>query len=95
MSVLRPHDLVSRYGGEESALVLPSCRVEEATAALERLRGALAKECAKGVGPVFTVSRGVATSPKDGDDVDALLEAAYVALNSAKTAGRDRIVIAS
>lgn len=92
-SVLRPHDLVARYGGEEFALVLPDCGAEEATTALERVRAALAKECAKGDGPVFTVSLGVSLFPQHGDDVGALLKTADVALYNAKTAGRDRIVI--
>jgi len=43
-STLRSQDLVCRYGGEEFALVLPSCSAADACRALEMVRGTLGLE---------------------------------------------------
>ena len=41
MTELRPSDMLCRYGGEEFALVLPSCAGDEALEVVERLRAAM------------------------------------------------------
>ena len=83
----RGTDLASRYGGEEFALILPTCSAAESIGVAERLRAAIAAES----GPVpVTVSAGVATYPLHGGDGESLVAAADEALYRAKRAGRDR-----
>ena len=80
----RDTDLVSRYGGDEFAVVSPETRVEEALLLAERIREAVATHvfdlpglpAAGGV----TLSVGVAGFPVDTDDPDALIRAADSAL---------------
>ncbi|WP_322062476.1 GGDEF domain-containing protein [Paraburkholderia sp. J63] len=65
---LRPGDFVARYGGEEFALVLPGANADEACAAAERARAAVAQLAIPA--PVaagrVTVSAGYATSAPGG-----------------------------
>ena len=90
---VRPADLVSRYGGEEFVIVLPDCGIEAAVAVLERVRERLALALPSGRIPAFTVSFGVATSA-DAATFDAVVAAADQALLAAKSAGRDRVLLA-
>ena len=80
-ALLRPQDVLTRYGGEEFLVVLPGCGLEEAAAAADRLRAALPGG--------RTVSAGVATW--DGREAIADLTARVdAALYRAKRRGRDR-----
>ncbi len=91
----RDTDLVSRYGGDEFAVVSPETRVEEALLLAERIRGAVATHAFDLPGlPAaggITLSVGVAGFPVDTDDPDALVRAADSALYNAKAAGRNRV----
>jgi diguanylate cyclase (GGDEF)-like protein len=81
--VLRPGDLLCRYGGEEFALVLPGANADQATAVLERMRS---------VTPLGqTFSSGIA-SWNCAETPDHLVRRAAAALEAAKRAGRDRTV---
>jgi diguanylate cyclase (GGDEF)-like protein len=83
---LRATDTLTRYGGEEFAIVLPNCSPEDATELLERVRTATPAG--------QTASAGVASW--DGVENPAILiSRADAALYEAKEAGRDRVVIAS
>jgi diguanylate cyclase (GGDEF)-like protein len=83
---VRSFDKLSRYGGEEFALIAPTCNSEQALVAAERLR-AIVEESS---GPVpMTASIGVATYPIHGQDSDELIKAADDALYAAKEAGRN------
>lgn len=85
----RESDIVTRYGGEEFAVILPACLGPEALAVAERLRAAVAE--ASGPVPV-TMSAGVAVFPTDGTEAMSLVAAADSALYKAKRQGRDRSV---
>lgn len=92
---VRSGDRVYRYGGEEFAVVLHDCTVDEAVAVMERVRTAVAEVQVPGSeGPVrLTISVGLATAP--GGTLSALAESADAALYAAKSAGRNQVVVAS
>ena len=91
---IRPTDITARYGGEEFVIVLPECDVETALKVLERLRERLALTLGTGRVPAFTVSFGLASSI-DADTFDEVVAVADQALLTAKTAGRNRTVVAA
>ncbi len=89
---LRKSDLIGRYGGEEFAVILPDCPIEEAVARLDQLR-----ESFNGIR--FTVGDAVfSTSFSCGiasferfHDADQLCQAADEALYTAKREGRNQV----
>jgi diguanylate cyclase (GGDEF)-like protein len=96
LATCRPDDLVSRYGGEEFAVLLPNTSARAAHAVANRLLTAvrdLRLKHAKRPNGVVTVSIGIASLPPGADQMTAsnLLEAADRALYRAKKEGRDRI----
>lgn len=90
---VRAQDLVSRYGGEEFAVVFPGATAPEAAVILERVRDALrAGHQLAGMPPV-TASFGVVNS-EDNELLDGLFRRADTLLFEAKRAGRDRVRVA-
>lgn len=90
--IIRPADLLARWGGDEF-LVLAEGGLDEARAMAERIREAVAGACftqKDGCQPV-TVSCGVAEY-RQGESLDALTRRADEAAYSAKEQGRDRVV---
>jgi diguanylate cyclase (GGDEF)-like protein len=92
----RQGDVVARLGGEEFVLLLPGATPEQAVAAAERLRAAVAEApfIDGAVRVPVTVSIGVATRRADDSALDAVLRRADRALYAAKAAGRNRVVVA-
>jgi diguanylate cyclase (GGDEF)-like protein len=90
---VRPNDLVARYGGEEFVVVLPDCTTEQAFVVIDRIRERLALALVSGPVPRFTVSFGVAGS-RPHQTFSETLDSADAALLEAKTAGRDRVLVA-
>jgi diguanylate cyclase (GGDEF)-like protein/PAS domain S-box-containing protein len=82
---LRVTDFIARYGGEEFGVLLPACPEDQAVAILERVRA--------GTPGGQTCSAGVAgwIATQSGAD---LINRADAALYAAKSAGRDRTVVA-
>jgi diguanylate cyclase (GGDEF)-like protein len=89
---VRDRDLVGRRGGEEFVALLPDCDAAAAAVVLERVRGTLAAALERLGLPRFTVSCGVAMTPRDGDELEHLLTACDQALYAAKEGGRDAVV---
>ena len=85
---VRAGEVLARVGGEEFAWLLPACDAEEAVAAADRARAAIASEPFGRAGKL-TVSAGVGlvSTPSDGD---ALYRMADRALYEAKQSGRNR-----
>ena len=92
---LRSDSMVTRYGGEEFAVLLPVTGLKEARAAAERLRKAIESDVVEFDGtPIgVTVSVGLALLAH-GEALDAALTRADKALHRAKSAGRNRVDIA-
>jgi diguanylate cyclase (GGDEF)-like protein len=96
-NALRPADLSARYGGEEFAVIMPETDQRGARKVAERLRNVLAglglTHGASGVGPVVTLSIGIATLvPSEELGSEWLLRQADQALYAAKLSGRNRVI---
>lgn len=88
--LLRGGDVFARIGGEEFLVLMPGAGLSEATRAMERLRGHIAREENRaGLCCSYTMSAGVAEYC--GSAVEDLFERADRALYRAKHLGRDRI----
>jgi diguanylate cyclase len=93
LSMFRHHDMVSRYGGEEFAVLLPNTDVEGAMRALRKVQRRAAETTFKFNGssmPMPTFSAGLALY-KPGETPGNLIERADTALYRAKRLGRNRI----
>jgi diguanylate cyclase (GGDEF)-like protein len=94
---VRAEDVACRYGGEEFALILPECSLQQATVRAEEIRKRLQEYRAPTDGQPqdpITVSIGVAAFDETTDRVDLLLKFADDALYQAKHGGRNRVVAA-
>lgn len=94
--VMRKHDSVGRYGGEEFMIIMPDIGGELAIQVSERARQAIQERgfAANGQRVELTVSAGVAVFPVNGQSWDELVSAADAGLYQAKSAGRNRVVLA-
>lgn len=95
---IRQSDVLGRYGGEEFAVILPNCPINQAVALAERIRTNLAASPIRvsqsdTLGP--RVSIGVASYPESGTTATELTAAADRALYQAKAQGRDQVVIST
>jgi diguanylate cyclase (GGDEF)-like protein/PAS domain S-box-containing protein len=89
----RRSDTVARFGGDEFAVILRDvASIDEADQLTHRLLEGLREPCeVQGSRITVRASIGVAMAPRDGTDIDALLNHADLALYAAKTAGRSEI----
>lgn len=94
-SCLRESDFAGRFGGEEFLVLLPDTGLEAALQVAEKMRLTVASVTVPGVERDITVSLGVADLLEHAGNATSLVREADHALYSAKTAGRNRTVIAS
>jgi diguanylate cyclase (GGDEF)-like protein len=98
-STMRASDVVTRYGGEEFAAILPETDLAGAVAVAENIRMAVQRMQIPHTGTSLgnvSVSAGIATVvPAAGEEPALLIEDADLALYRAKTSGRNRIVAGS
>lgn len=97
-ALVRNIDSVSRYGGEEFAIVLPDTKLSDAFEVAERIRKQI-KEKFNSEEPhkgrvSLTVSIGIASFPEHSDKSQGLIEMADAALYTAKKQGRNQSIIA-
>ncbi len=91
----RPEDVVSRYGGEEFAILLPNTNLEEAVQILSRIRRNLTKKffLHENRRLLITFSAGVAQL-QVGESQESIFKRADEAMYRAKKSGKNRILIA-
>jgi diguanylate cyclase (GGDEF)-like protein len=93
---LRSGDVLGRLGGEEFAVLLPGCGVEDARAIAQRICDAFAAHpvmLADGVRFSATVSIGLGCWNGPGTPLGTMLSVADAALYRAKHDGRNRVVL--
>lgn len=86
----RREDVVARLGGDEFAIVMRGIQqADEIEAMAHRVLGSLDVPCeVQGASVSVRASIGIALAPRDGDQIDALLSHADLALYAAKRVGR-------
>lgn len=87
-ALMRQHDQLGRFGGEEFVALLPETELADAVVVAERIRQACAV-----IHPAVgcTVSIGVTANAAAGDTVDAVFARADAAMYRAKARGRNRV----
>jgi len=93
--VVRPYDIVGRYGGEEFLVVLPNCDIGQSRQTAERICAAVAADPIR-IGSFevqVTASIGVTACAANTIEETQLLAISDAALYKAKGAGRNRISV--
>lgn len=88
-------DSVSRYGGEEFSIILPTTSVDKAREMAERIRLSVFSHSFAGLPPNMrvTVSIGIASYPDHANTDWELVKAADEALYQSKQSGRNRVTV--
>ncbi|MDP2939737.1 MAG: sensor domain-containing diguanylate cyclase [Candidatus Omnitrophota bacterium] len=89
-------NVISRFGGEEFAVILPNCTKENAFSLADKIRKKIKEEVIflRKKATYVAVSVGVASCPNDSWLKDELILKADSALYQAKQSGRDRVCTA-
>ncbi len=87
--------LVARYGGDEFVVLLPGLDKAESLKVAQEIHKKIVTYTAKDLGryslPRVSISLGVATSPVDAEGASDLIDAADLAMYTAKRRGGDRV----
>ena len=85
--------IISRFGGEEFCIILPSRDKQSAYKIADELRQKIekAKIILRKHETHITVSIGLANFPKDSDDAEELIRRADKAMYEAKNKGRNQV----
>ena len=87
---VREMDTVARMGGDEFVVVLPEVGVEGAQQVARKIIGQVTTPFGIGLHKVtMTTSVGIGVFPKDGNDIEAILKNAELALYQAKAKGKN------
>ena len=95
-SLLTKNEVFCRFGGEEFAILLRSCVIDDARQRAEALRVTIAGITAYQQGTTkatVSASFGIATTSASGHELGQLLAHADAALYEAKRTGRNRVVV--
>ncbi len=93
---VREIDTVSRFGGEEFMVILPSTDSSSAKVVAERMRDMIASFPFQDINRPITVSIGIAGMPDERlRNEDLMIRCADIALYRAKQSGRNRVEVAS
>lgn len=95
-TAVRGADVVARIGGEEFAILMPRTELPDALGVAERVRADIQARAFEFASEALTVtvSVGVTVSRTPRCSVDAMLQAADMAMYAAKAEGRNRVVAA-
>ena len=91
-SLVRTSDVVCRLGGEEFAVIMPSCNAGDALGLARRLTERLGARPLDAAGEI-TVSVGIAHGPENAGNPRDLVDCAESAMMTAKARGKNRIVV--
>jgi diguanylate cyclase (GGDEF)-like protein len=91
-SLVRSSDVVCRLGGEEFAVIMPSCGASDALGLARRMRQQLEAQPIDAAGEI-TLSMGIAQSPEQATNSRELVACAETAMMTAKARGKNRIVL--
>ena len=93
-SLVRTSDVVCRIGGEEFAVIMPSCDAGDALGLARRLIERLEARPVDAAGEI-TISVGIAHGPANAGNPRELVDCAESAMMAAKARGKNRIVVYS
>jgi diguanylate cyclase (GGDEF)-like protein len=91
-SLVRTSDVVCRVGGEEFAVIMPSCNAGDALGLARRLTERLGARPVNAAGEI-TISVGIAHGPENAGNPRDLVDCAESAMMAAKARGKNRIVV--
>ena len=91
-SLVRTSDVVCRIGGEEFAVIMPSCNAGDALGLARRLTERLGARPVDAAGEI-TISVGIAHGPDNAGNPRDLVDCAESAMMTAKARGKNRIVV--
>ncbi len=93
-AMVRPYDLIGRWGGEEFLVLLPDVQLEDIIVIAERIRQHIANQnlvIADSIRVPMTASIGITSSIIGAHDLDTIVAAADQALYAAKANGRNQV----
>lgn len=96
-ALIRPEDVLARFGGEEFFIILPGSSLETAAAIAERIRAAIAAHAYEfsGITIPVTASLGVCPLTPAHPTAETLIARADELLYRSKHEGRNRVTVAS